>query len=143
MKVKKVAVTAAVCAALMGTQASFAEEQPFAAEGIDFAFDDAQVSSVEMNELSGSEMDETVGALTMSNGGNWANTFTQTGLGAGTGAFTGSPAAAAAGAGTGFLGSFSYDWSTPGFQVNPGSSAWTGSNSGSWDNGSFDPNVNH
>jgi len=62
MKVKKVAVTAAVCAALMGSQASFAEEQPFAAEGMGFAFDDAQGSSVEMSELSGSEMDETEGA---------------------------------------------------------------------------------
>ncbi|RUM92396.1 MAG: hypothetical protein DSZ28_09650 [Thiothrix sp.] len=62
MKVKKVAVTAAVCAALMGSQASFAEEQPLAAEGMDFAFDDAQVSSVQVSELSGLEMDETKGA---------------------------------------------------------------------------------
>ena len=64
MKVKKVAVTAAVCAALMGTQAVVAEEQRFAAEGMDFAFDDAKVSSAQMNELSGSEMDETVGSRT-------------------------------------------------------------------------------
>jgi hypothetical protein len=140
MKVKKVAVTAAVCAALMGSQASFAEEQPFAAEGMGFAFDDAQGSSVEMSELSGSEMEKTKGALTMSNGGNWGNTFTQTGIGAMPGVYTGSPAAAGAGAGAGFAGSFSYDWSTPGFQVNPGSSAWTGSNTGSWDNGTFNPN---
>ena len=59
MKVKNVAVTAAVCAALMGSQATFAEEQP---EGMDFAFDNAEGSSVQMSELSGSEMDETEGA---------------------------------------------------------------------------------
>ena len=46
----------------MGSQASFAEEQPFPAEGMGFAFDNAEVSSVEMSELSGSEMDETEGA---------------------------------------------------------------------------------
>ena len=62
MKVKNVAVAAAVCAALVGSQASLAEEQPIAAEGMDFAFDDAEVSSVEMSELSGVEMEETEGA---------------------------------------------------------------------------------
>jgi hypothetical protein len=62
MKVKKVAVTAAVCAALLGSQGVMAEEQPIGAEGMDFAFDDAQVSSVQMSELSGVEMEETEGA---------------------------------------------------------------------------------
>jgi hypothetical protein len=62
MKMKKVAVTAAVCAALLGSQGVMAEEQPIGAEGMDFAFDDAQVSSVEMSELSGTEMDATEGA---------------------------------------------------------------------------------
>jgi len=62
MKVKNVAVTAAVCAALMGTQGVMAEEQPIGAEGMDFAFDNAEVSSVEMSELDSSEMDETKGA---------------------------------------------------------------------------------
>ncbi|RUM92402.1 MAG: hypothetical protein DSZ28_09680 [Thiothrix sp.] len=61
MKVKKVAVTAAVCAALLGSQGVMAEEQPLAAEGMDFAFDNAQVFSVQMSELSGSEMDATEG----------------------------------------------------------------------------------
>ena len=61
MKVKKVAVTAAVCAALMGSQASLAEEQLFPTEGMNFAFDDAKVSSVGMSELSGMEMDATEG----------------------------------------------------------------------------------
>jgi Zn-dependent protease len=46
----------------MGSQGVLAEEQPFQAEGMDFAFDDAQVASVQMSELSGSEMDETEGA---------------------------------------------------------------------------------
>ena len=64
MKVKKVAVTATVCAALMGSQTSFAEEQPFAAEGMNFAFDDAKVSSVKMSELSELEMEKTEGAWT-------------------------------------------------------------------------------
>ncbi|RUM92397.1 MAG: hypothetical protein DSZ28_09655 [Thiothrix sp.] len=62
MKVKKVAVTAAVCAALLGSQGVMAEEQPIGAEGMGFAFDDAQVSSVQMSKLSGSEMEETEGA---------------------------------------------------------------------------------
>jgi hypothetical protein len=62
MKMKKVAVTAAVCAALLGSQGVMAEEQPIGAEGMDFAFDDAQVSSVQMSELSGAEMDATEGA---------------------------------------------------------------------------------
>jgi hypothetical protein len=53
--------TVAVCAALMGSQGVLAEEQPFQAEGMDFAFDDAKVASVEMSELSGAEMDETEG----------------------------------------------------------------------------------
>jgi len=39
-----------------------AEEQPIGAEGMDFAFDNAEVSSVEMSELSGVEMEETEGA---------------------------------------------------------------------------------
>jgi len=73
MKVKKVAVTAAVCAALMGTQAVLAEEQPFAAEGMDFAFDDAKVTSVQMSELSGVEMEETVGAWSWSDLNNYGN----------------------------------------------------------------------
>jgi len=64
MKVKKVAVTVAVCAALMGGQACFAEEQPFAVGGMGFAFDGAKVSSVQMSELSGLEMEETEGAWT-------------------------------------------------------------------------------
>ena len=58
MKLKKVAVTAAVCSALMGPQAVVAEE-----EDTGFAFDNAQVSSLEMSELSGSEMDATRGAV--------------------------------------------------------------------------------
>jgi hypothetical protein len=62
MKVKNVAVTVAVCAALMGSQGVLAEEQPFQAEGMDFAFDDAKVVSVQMSELSGTEMEETEGA---------------------------------------------------------------------------------
>jgi len=62
--VKKVAVTAAVCAALIGSQGVMAEEQPIGAEGMGFAFDDAQASSVQMSELSGSEMEETEGAFT-------------------------------------------------------------------------------
>ena len=62
MKVKKVAVTAAVCAALLGSQGVMAEEQPIGAEGMGFAFDDVRVSSVEMSELSGTEMEETEGA---------------------------------------------------------------------------------
>ncbi|RUM92399.1 MAG: hypothetical protein DSZ28_09665 [Thiothrix sp.] len=63
MKVKKVAVTAAVCAALLGSQGVMAEEQAIGAEGMGFAFDDAQVFSVQMSELSGSEMDATEGAV--------------------------------------------------------------------------------
>jgi len=47
----------------MINQVFIAEEQPFSSDGMDFAFDDAQVSSVEMSELSGSEMDETEGGL--------------------------------------------------------------------------------
>jgi hypothetical protein len=62
MKVKKVAVTAAVCAALLGSQGVMAEEQPIGAEGMDFVFDDAEVSSVEILELSGMEMEVTKGA---------------------------------------------------------------------------------
>jgi len=120
MKVKKVAVTAAVCAALLGSQGVMAEEQPIAAEGMNFAFDDAQVSSVEMSKLSGVEMDETVGALTVSNGGNWGNTLSQSALWGAAGAAAGGGwAGAAAGAAAGFAGSFTYDWSTPGFQINP------------------------
>jgi len=141
MKVNKVAVTAAVCVALMGSQAGFAEEQPFAEEGMGFAFDDGEVSSVEMSELSGVEMEETLGALTISNGGNWGNTWTQAGIWGGAGAAAGGGlGGAAAGAAAGAAGSFTYDWSTPGFQVNPGSSAWGGANTGSWSNGTFDPN---
>ena len=60
MKVEKVALAAAVCAALMGTQAVLAEKQPLR---MGFAFDSAEVSSVEMLELSGAEMEETVGAF--------------------------------------------------------------------------------
>jgi len=63
MKVKKLAVTAAVCAALMGTQGVMAEEQPIGAEGMDFAFENGKVSSVQVSELNGTEMDETEGAL--------------------------------------------------------------------------------
>jgi len=69
MKVKKVAVTAAVCAALLGSQGVMAEEQPIAAEGMDFAFDNAQVFSVQMSELSGTEMEETEGASWVNVGG--------------------------------------------------------------------------
>lgn len=58
MKLKKVAVTAAVCSALIGPQVVVSEE-----EGTGFAFDNAQVSSVEMSELSSSEMDATRGAV--------------------------------------------------------------------------------
>jgi hypothetical protein len=62
MKVKKVAVTAAVCAALLGSQGVMAEEQPIGAEGMDFAFDDAGVTSVQVSELGATEMSETEGA---------------------------------------------------------------------------------
>jgi len=64
-----------------------AEEQPLAAEGMDFAFDDAQVSSVEMSELSGVEMDETKGAV-----GEYQVLNGVTGLGFSTGTYlTSSP----------------------------------------------------
>ena len=59
MKVKKVVFAAVVCAALMSTQAVLAEEQPLR---MGFAFDNAEVSSVEMLELNGTEMEETEGA---------------------------------------------------------------------------------
>jgi hypothetical protein len=36
-----------------------AEEQPIGAEGMGFAFDNAEIASVQMSELSGTEMDET------------------------------------------------------------------------------------
>ena len=38
-----------------------AEEQPIGAEGMGFAFDNAEIASVQMSELSGTEMDETEG----------------------------------------------------------------------------------
>jgi hypothetical protein len=60
MKVKKVALAAAVCAALMSTLGVAAEDQPFPAEGMGFAFDTSEISRV--SELSGDEMDETEGA---------------------------------------------------------------------------------
>jgi len=77
MKVKKVAVTAAVCAALLGSQGVMAEEQPIGAEGMGFAFDDAQVSSVEMSELSGVEMDETKGSKFSFGDWFWGNSAWQ------------------------------------------------------------------
>ena len=82
MKVKNLAVTAAVCAALMGTQGVMAEEQPIGAEGMDFAFDNAQVSSVEMSELSGVEMDETEGSKFKPNPINIAGGATSAGTAA-------------------------------------------------------------
>jgi len=48
----------------LSTQVVFAEEQPFPAENMGFAFDNTKMSSVQMSALSDSEMDETVGALT-------------------------------------------------------------------------------
>jgi hypothetical protein len=130
MKVKKVAVTAAVCAALMGSQASFAEEQPFAAEGMGFAFDDAQVSSVQMSELSGSEMDETegrflltpaigfgigvagygIGTVASGNDWNWGNAATAGLAGAVAGPFATSPAAAGAIGGGAAIGGAAQGW---------------------------------
>ena len=62
MKVKKVAVTAVVCAVLMSIQAVVEDEKPFPAEGMGFAFVNSEGSSVQVSELSGPEMDETKGA---------------------------------------------------------------------------------
>jgi len=121
MKVKRVAVTATVCAALLGSgsQGVMAEEQSIGAEGMDFAFDNAQVSSVEMSELSGVEMEETEGAWIpqaagAALGAGWnayqyfgtvGSDWTWTGLGTavGTGA-VGGAIAATGGLGYGFYG---------------------------------------
>jgi hypothetical protein len=62
MKVKQLAVTVAVCAALMVAQDVIAEERSITAERMDYAFNDAQDSSVRISELSNVEMDETEGA---------------------------------------------------------------------------------
>ena len=59
-----------------------AGEQPFTEEGMDFAFYDAKVSSVDMSELSGTEMDETEGAA-----GEYQVLNSLTGLGFSTGTY--------------------------------------------------------
>ena len=139
MKANNLIASGVVCIVLVTTQAVAAEEQTIGAEGLSFAFDNVQTSLAKMSELGVEEMDETVGALTISNNGNWGDTWTQTGIGAAAGGATSGGYGAAAGAGAGFGSSFTYDWSTPGYQVNPGSSAWGGGNTGSWNNGTYEP----
>ncbi|MGZ8171645.1 MULTISPECIES: hypothetical protein [Methylobacter] len=89
----------------------------FFEDGFCFIFKEVIIMSI--NVMTVDEINEVSGALSMSNGGNWGNTWTLTGIGAAAGAARGGgwPGAAVWGA-AGFFGSFSYNWSTSGFSFN-------------------------